>query len=366
MKAPLAWVRRIASEIPELNTIPLFGNAPRFDWGRFSASLSKQFALPHLEVRAREQTWREGATEIKKGLGSHVQVVSIAVSPLGTVYWLISHEDLVKLSSMMLKKEGPVHPLSSEILQEGFYRYLLLEALHQLQITPPFENLTLQISEEEESFEKAFCIDVEIGKRCWGRLAIPAEFRKEWVSHFSTISSEYVPSELARQTQVAVGLKTGSIVLSQKEWKTIEAGDFVLLDRGSYDPRHQKGLAMLMLGSTPLFNVSMDHHKITLADYAFYYEDNMENKGEAPSDDQISMEEGEVAALKELPLYVTVEIARIKMSLDHLMSLQPGNTLDLPIHPDQGVSLTIQGQKVGRAELVYLGEQLGLRILEIG
>jgi flagellar motor switch/type III secretory pathway protein FliN len=53
------------------------------------------------------------------------------------------------------------------------------------------------------------------------------------------------------------------------------------------------------------------------------------------------------------------------MTLDQLMNLTPGNTLEIPIHPDQGVSLTVNGQKVGRAELVYLGEQLGLRILEI-
>ena len=79
---------------------------------------------------------------------------------------------------------------------------------------------------------------------------------------------------------------------------------------------------------------------------------------EAPS-------EGEVVAIKELPLYVTVEIARMKMSLGSLMSLAPGNTLELPVHPDNAVSLTVNGKTVGRAELVHLGERLGVRILEI-
>ncbi len=224
------------------------------------------------------------------------------------------------------------------------------------------------MSEEELLFEKAFCIDVEIGKNGWGRLAIPERFRAEWISHFSSTASEYIPSELAQRTEVIVGVKTGSVVLSQNEWKKIQAGDFVLLDQGSYDPREGNGIAMLMLQSTPLFNVQIDRHSIILSDYAFYYEDNMEKKGGIPPEERekLSMEEGEVIALKELPLYVTVEIARIKMSLDHLMHLNPGNTLELPIHPDQGVSLTVHGQKVGRAELVHLGDQLGLRILEIG
>ena len=119
---------------------------------------------------------------------------------------------------------------------------------------------------------------------------------------------------------------------------------------------------------TPIFNVKIKQNKIELVDYAFFYEDNMENKRENTREpvEKLPESEGEVVALKELPLYVTVEIARLKITLDQLMHLNPGNTLELPIHPDQGVSLTVNGQKVGRAELVYLGEQLGLRILEIG
>ena len=92
----------------------------------------------------------------------------------------------------------------------------------------------------------------------------------------------------------------------------------------------------------------------------------MENKQGNPTRKEKHPEEGEVVALKELSLYVTVEIAKLKITLDELMHLNPGNTLELPVHPDQGVSLTVNGQKVGRAELVHLGEQLGLRILEIG
>jgi flagellar motor switch protein FliN/FliY len=53
------------------------------------------------------------------------------------------------------------------------------------------------------------------------------------------------------------------------------------------------------------------------------------------------------------------------MTVDHLMKLSPGNFLELPIHPEQGVNLTVNGQKIGRGELVYLGEQLGIRILEL-
>jgi flagellar motor switch protein FliN/FliY len=367
--APLAWVRRIASEIPEMNTVPLFGNSPPFDWPQFSSYIASRFGLGQISITSKDQCWREGS-EVKKGLGSHLHMIPIAVSPLGTVYWIMPQEDIVKLTSWIMKPASKTKVSLSEILQEGFYQYLLLEALDGLQSMDPFQDLTLQLSEEENSIDQAFCIDVEIElnqKSCWGRLALPAEFRSAWVQHFSQMPSEYFPAQIAHQTEVYLSIKTGSVILHQEDWKTIKKGDFIVLDSGSYDTRKETGVCLLMLQSTPIFNAKIKNNEVELIDYAFYYEDNMEQQGQ-PSPEKLPnspAEEGEIVALKELPLYVTVEIARVKMTLDRLMNLTPGNTLELPVHPDQGVSLTINGQKVARAELVYLGEQLGVRILEI-
>ncbi len=369
--APLTWIRRIASELPELNTIPLFGNSPPFDWNHFSSLLSSRLGLPKLKLQPRNQEWRESSI-VNKGMGSQPSILQLALSPVGIIYWIMSKEDVTKLTSWLMKPTGKSRANLSEILQEGFYRYLSLETLDLLQGLEPFQTLTLQATEEESSFDKAFCIDVEIDldqKSAYGRLVIPDQFRSKWVDHFSNRPSEYFSAEIAHQIELSIGVKTGSVILHQDEWKKIKVGDFLLLDQGSYDPAKGTGLSLLMLQGTPLFNAKIKHNKIELTDYAFYYEDNMAQKGELPPENRKSaephQEEGEMVALKELPLYVTVEIARLKMTLDQLMHLTPGNTLDLPIHPDQGVSLTVNGQKIGRAELVYLGEQLGVRILEI-
>jgi flagellar motor switch protein FliN/FliY len=368
MAAPLAWIKKVAAEVPELNAIPLFGNAPAFDWPRLASLIASRFSISHLTIHPREQGWRE-SDELRKGLGKELVVYPIVVSPLGAIYWIMSHDDRAKLTSWLLKPEGKTRPLTSEILQEGFYRYLSLEALEAIQGMQPLQNFTLHLSEEENSPDgKSFCIDVEIEldqRSCWGRIAIPAEFQAAWVRHFEKTPSEYRPTEFSRQLELVLGVRTGSVRLSQSEWEEAKEGDFLVLDRGSYDARKHTGAAMLTLGATPLFNVKIHNNKLDLIDYAFYYEDNMEQKSEeAPQKAQPA--EGEVVAIKELPLLVTVELARLKMSLDKLMHLNPGNTLELPIHPDQSVSLTVNGQKVGRGELVYLGETLGLRILEIG
>lgn len=368
--APLAWVRRIATELPELEAIPLFGNSPPFDWAHFSKAFAQQLGCSELSITPRAMGWRD-ASDLAQGIGTERLALPISLAPLGSVHWIASRQDIEKLTSWMIKPNGKSLKLSSEILQEGFYRFLILQGLQLIQPMPPFENFTLQLSEDEEPFSRSFCIDIEIrygANKCWSRLVIPAEFRAAWIQYFSQMPSEYFSAEIARQTQLVLGVKTGSFVLSQNEWNDLQTGDFIPLDKESYNPRKQTGIALLMLKSTPVFNVKIHPNRMEFSDYAFYYEDNMEQKPTRPPKraEKLPSEEGEAVALKELPLYVTVEIARLKITLDQLMHLTPGNVLELPVHPEQGVSLTIQGQKVGRAELVYLGEQLGVRILEIG
>jgi len=80
---------------------------------------------------------------------------------------------------------------------------------------------------------------------------------------------------------------------------------------------------------------------------------------------QFSEAEGQPISLKELPVHLTVELSRIRITLEKLMELTPGNLIELPIHPDQAVKLTVNGQLVGNAELVHLGETLGIRILNL-
>jgi len=68
----------------------------------------------------------------------------------------------------------------------------------------------------------------------------------------------------------------------------------------------------------------------------------------------------------EIPVNLVVEIGRIQMNVQKLLQLEPGNLLELNVHPEQGVDLVINSKKVGKGELVRVGENLGIRILEIG
>lgn len=354
-KPPLAWFRRVVAHLPEWNEIPLFGRAPPFDWERLSSLLSSRFGLPNFSLYPKHQAHRSGE-EIHKGLGAHLMAISVIVSPIPSpLVWIMSRDSIGKLTAQIFPGKLP------EILQEGYYRFLLLEVLDAASQLEPLKQLSLQLGDEMDFPEEGgYSIDVELSfgdRTCWGRLVLSSLFRKRWIQHFSSFPSAYVPSELMRQMEVVIGLKTGSVVLSQMKWRELRGGDFIPLERGGYDARKGQGVALLTLGSLSLFQVKIKQNKIELLGYAFTYEEPMAPK---------TSPEEPLAAIQDLPLEIAVELARLKMTVDQLMHLKAGNALELPIHPDQEVSLTIQGQKVGRAELVYLGEALGVRILEIG
>ena len=69
---------------------------------------------------------------------------------------------------------------------------------------------------------------------------------------------------------------------------------------------------------------------------------------------------------EELSINLIIEVGRLQMSIQKLMELQPGNTLDLDIHPEDGVDLVVNGRRVGKGELIKVGDTLGVRVLDLG
>ncbi|MDE3045247.1 MAG: type III secretion system cytoplasmic ring protein SctQ [Verrucomicrobiota bacterium] len=376
-KAPLAWVRKISAHLRAYDHVPLYGHAPLFDWDRFSALAASHFGVPHLSIQAKGHNWR-AAEDLKEGLGDEVLTWPLKVGPLnGSAFWMMSQENVAKFTSWMLGGNAKLKPLSSELFAEGFYRFLLLEILDAATAMEPFQHLSATLSETSPMPDTdAFCIDVAIQmdkRTCWGRLAIEPSLQKSWALHFAS-AEPAIPPSLKESLELSVGVKVGSVHLQKTEWEKLTGGDVVLLDSGGYDARKGTGVASLTLGATPLFQVKIKQNKIQLLDYAGIYEEEMEKSvPPEPSEQPFSgptesfpPEEGEVMSIKETPVFVTVELARLKMTLGKLTELSPGNLIELPIHPDQGVHLTVNGQLVGRAELVHLGETLGIRILDIG
>lgn len=371
--APYFWIRKIESHLQELDQIPLFGAATAFDWNHFSSKLAARLGVSGLTIRKKNQEWRN-VEELKEGLGTQVLTLPLKAGPLsGSAFWMMPKETVANLTGWMMGGSGKA--LSSDVLAVGFYRYLILQTLDCASHERPLKYLSLLVSEASPLPETdAFCIDVEIEfnrHKVWGRLAIDPTLMRSIAAHFSEPTEEYIPTKISQITELTVGVKIGSVKLQSKQWSQLKPGDFIALEMGGYHPRKETGAAYLTIGKTALFQVKVKHNKIQLIDYAFMYEEGMdrskeENFGSEEEIEQLPEAEEEAVTLKDLPVNLVVELSRLRITLEKLIQLVPGNMIELPLKPDQPVHLTINDQLVGKAELVHLGESLGIRILELG
>lgn len=404
-------LKKITSAIAESLTLPMWGTIPSFPWETFSTLLQTTLQMPSLKVSKAHADWKE-ADALLQGLGDNPSISSVVMSPLASPCFLvIAHEDLKKWTSLFLDKENK-KTFTDENLQKGFFRFNLLHILQSFYDLNLYEGLTPKLQTHALPHEKAYCIDLEIKHQnliLSARLIFPASFHNVLTSHFTNVpfSLESIDSSL----ELTLKIHTGKVALSRKEWLSTQLGDFIILDSCSYHPTKHQGTFLMTLENRPLFIVKSKQSELKILDYALYEQKDMimaQDKNIPPEDDEFEDEEliedesddeelieekddefedfededfedeeelsTEVAPEKSLEelissediiLSLCVEVAHIKMPLNKLLSLQPGNTLQLPISLENGVSITLNSQVVAKGELLQLGDMLGVKISEI-
>jgi flagellar motor switch protein FliN len=401
-EAPLSWVKEIHQTLIQTKEIPLFSFSPAFPWEEFSHEIASLLQTPDLKIFPR-QTQVLSGSEISAGFGAGPVPIALEMTPLnGQAFWLMGKEDVAKLTALALTPTDGSKGLSSPKFQEGFYYFLATKAALVIDELKAFDDLALKIGKTTAlPQEESLCIDVEIQhpkQTFWGRLVCPASYMRDFKAHFSSKESAPLTSALAKQIDVSLGIEVGQTTLSSSLWNRVSVGGFILLDRCTFDPSTHKGTGVLTLHQTPLLRVRLKENSLKIVDYAFYREEQNQMDPKMPQDeenpeDTFDTEElpfseentemqGEESHLwgpqnaekmndkmipaNEIPLTIIVEVARFKMNLDKLLQLSPGNVLELPVKPEQGVTLTLNGKRVAKAELVKLGDMLGVKIQQIG
>lgn len=399
-QAPLSWIKEIHHTLIDAKAIPLSGNVPDFPWEKLSRTIAALLQTPELTLSARRTTFLKGA-DILSGLGMGPISIALEATPLGgEVFWVMGKEDVAALTAIALTEAHDTKGFSSPKFQEGFYYYLGTQVVQMIDEMNAFGELSIKMAKPAlPQQEESLCIDVEIQipkHKFWGRLVCPASFHQAFKAHFYSELPHPLTSAAARQMDVTIGIELGHTELSVSEWKSISIGDFILLDRCTFDPTTKKGTAALMLEQTPLLRARIKDNSLKIIDYAFYREEKPHMNPEIPPDEENqephlepedfssaelesedsankehlwSPEDGTMEKLissKDIPLTLTVEVARMRINLEKLMQLSPGNILELPVRPEHGVDVVIGGKKVAKAELVKLGEMLGIKILQLG
>lgn len=402
IEAPLYWVKQIQNALIEAKAIPLSGSAPPFPWEALSQKMAAYLQAPELKIHARSTQFLS-PDAISSGLGVGYIAIAIELTPLsGQVYWLMGKEDIAKLTALALVSNGN-KGFSSSKFQEGFYYFLATQALASIDGLRAFKDLSPKMGKFSSlPHEEALCIDVELHHPkavLWGRLVCPASFHQVFKSHFSAEGPPPLTSALAQQIDIPLRFELGQTTVPLSRWKGVSVGDFILLDRCTFDPESQKGTVTLVLERTPLLRARIKDSSIKIVDYAFYHEEQNPMSHDMPEDEEgeenpaeesfdaeeeLSSEEipeetplwsaqngqngkaEKMISTHEIPLVLTVEVARVRINLNKLLQLAPGNVLELSVRPEQGVDITIEGKKIAKAELVKLGEMIGIKILQIG
>ncbi len=400
---PFGWIKQVERLLYELEEKPQFGVPSSFSLQRFEKRLQEIFDRPSLKVTYSLKGW-VASEQIREGAGEVLLPLKLEWAPLASpAYFITTDQDLKLLMADLLGGEKEAAYFYDPSLVQGFYHYFACEMLHALQQQEFAPSLSPHLSErggeiqEMVGTEPCFLIDVTLslnGNTFWGRILLPESFRRDWKSYFSNLPPPSLSQELLEKITVDVGLELGHVRLNFSDWKSVRKGDFILLDHCSYDPDTGKGGVVLTLEQRPLFRGRFKENGIKLTEYPIYeevmhpmeehrYESEEEGDEEHLYGDELPEEEGfefeeeeerrEVEVThaepaispEELPINLTVEVGRLRLTAQELMNLAPGNLLEVNVAPEQGVDLVVNGKKVGRGELIRLGETLGVRILSL-
>lgn len=390
-KAPLSWVSQIQSTLIDTAAIPLSGSLPDFPWEEGSRSIANLLGDPECTISTGKVSFLK-ENEVSSGFGSSFFSVALELTPLpGQLFWIMGKQEVAELTALTLTSSHK--GFSSPKLQEGFYYYLATQAVLAIDTLKCFGDLSLKIAKPAlPPQEEALCIDVAIScfsRTFWGRIVCPASFHHVLKAHFSLPAPLNLTSPKAKQIPLSLHLEVGQTTLSLSEWKNVKVGDCILLDRCTFDPHTHKGHVTLMLGHTPLFRLRVKETNVKIIDYAIYRQEenpmdpqtpdkeNPEDFSSEHIEEEGSEETGHLWSSEQtnpetlitsehIPLTLSVEVARLTLSLEKLLQLSPGNTLELPVKPEQGVDVVINGKTVAKAELIKMGDMLGIKILQIG
>jgi len=361
------WLRKIDRALLNLNQKPQFGLPHPFPLEDMQQALSRLFKVSQLVLQVQEKGWVM-PQELWKGLPQPLLTLTMSMLPLDqNLFFVMGEQDLKGLMAEVLGADPTAGPFYDQVFAAAFYQYLglaLIQQLEQLGFAQPFSPRLLESPKDlprHLASTPCFVTDVSCvigGHTFWGRCLVPEPFRDVWKQHVNTLDTFYLDARW-HTIPIDISVSVGDVELPLSDWKQILPGDFLLLDRCSYEAQSQSGMSVLYLEQEPLFRAKIKDNELHLLEFPH------EDLGE---DMESEHEQEQVTAgvdLQSLPVTVTVEVARVKMTLKELTELSVGSVLQLPMGVHDRVTLLVNGKKAAHGELISVGETLGVRIISI-
>ena len=80
----------------------------------------------------------------------------------------------------------------------------------------------------------------------------------------------------------------------------------------------------------------------------------------------VAGEGADLARLHDVPVELTVEIGRTRMTIGETLALGPGAIVSLNRLAGEPVDLLVNGTPIARGEVVVIDEEFGLRVTDVG
>lgn len=361
---PYSFVKKIDQALYKKEEIPFIKGFYPLNIDDLAKHLEKALSVEGLSLSITNQRLLS-SEEAESGFTKNSSTYPILLSPLSNpALLLIDKEDVKKLLNLSF----PQTKLQTQTLEDSFFTFTLLNTLSYLEEVGFLKDLSPKITKPTATKE-GYCLDIILKIRSFSipvRLCLSDSFRKQWNTHFVTIAPYEMPTRLQDNTEIFLSFAVGNTSIQAQEIKDLKKGDFLALENVFYDPRTSKGSFRVMLNNNCILRAKLTETTVKLLEYVSLEEEPPMSNEENPREEIVKQPTDKPQSIDNVPLTITVEVAKIALPLSELKQLQPGNTLPLSINPEEGVVLTVNNKVIGKGELVYLGEKLGVRILDWG
>ena len=284
---------------------------------------------------------------VKVGIGrSHVWVGLSGFSAISAVRQILDDRQLSELPAEVQTAvlEAAFQPILDQL------EALCGEPLTVLEVAPPeaMENLDLELG---------FSLSPETGQPVLGRMALPRETASillQMIEHAPPVPRVDL-SEVPVRAAVEIG--TGSLSIGQL--RQLEAFDVVLMDTSTLSQENQ---VRMRLAQSLICQAVLEESELTVQAIDRWTPE----ESPAPGTDE-EQEQVDPAALgEETTVDLTFEWGEVCLSLGELAALSPGDALPFEADPKRPVNLRANGRRVGRGQLVHVGDRVGVRLEELG
>ncbi len=308
------------------------------------------------------------AAQAVQDFGTHFLVQSFLAQPLtsGTFFFVTSEADLQSFMVAVFNDSSLASYFYEKDKLLGFHYYFSAELCKLLQELAWIPSLSVRVVGDARFSTKDLqgsyqAVDVNCGldgKTMRFRLLFP-EATCDSCKDFLSASNQSFDIHQLDPTPLTMSVEIGYCQLTQEEWQQVEHGSFILLDSCLYDPDTEESGGLLTIQGHQFFGgrfVDQTSGEFKITSY--------------PSLSQEAPTEETPEALPAAPLpgdyKLVAEASRYSLTVEEFLNLSQGSILNLNgIHPSRGVDLVLNGAKVGRGEIVSLGDVLGIRVLEV-